>query len=197
MVLILIRHGESIYNKKNIVAGSTRDIGLTENGKLEASQITKVLNKYKFDYIFTSQLQRATDTCKIINDKLNCNPEIICSNKLNERNYGFLAGHEKRELENIYSRENVKKWLTSYDGVPPNGESIHDTRLRVGKYFDNNIKPLITSNKNILIITHSSCLKGLFVHLNLKDRRDIENFSVSSCKPIKIDIENKKYIFDE
>ena len=82
MVLILLRHGESIYNKKNIVAGCTRDIGLTENGKLEASQITKVLNKYKFDYIFTSQLQRATDTCKIINDKLNCNPEIIYSNKL-------------------------------------------------------------------------------------------------------------------
>ena len=196
MVLILIRHAQSIYNKRNIVAGSTKDIGLTEEGKMEAYDVGKLLNKYKFDYIFTSELKRATDTCKIINGELNCNPEIIYSNKLNERNFGFLAGHEKRELENIYSTESVRKWLVTYDGIPPNGESIHDTRLRIGNYFNTYIQPILLENKNVLLITHSSCLKALFVHLGLKNKTSIEDFSVSNCVPIKIDIENKKYKFD-
>lgn len=196
MVLILLRHGESIYNKKNIVAGSTKDIPLTYEGKNEAYKVAKLLNKYNFDYIFTSKLIRAIDTCNIINGELNCNPEIVYSNKLNERNFGYLTGHSKNELENIYSEDNVYKWLNTYDGIPPNGESIHQLRLSIGEYFDNTIKPHILNNKNILVITHSSPLKALFVHLKLKDKNQIEKFRVPNCTPMNIDIINNNYYFE-
>jgi 2,3-bisphosphoglycerate-dependent phosphoglycerate mutase len=197
MVLILLRHGKTIWNKKNILAGSTKNIDLSEDGKIEAKNVCKILKKYNFDYVFTSDLKRAKDTCSIIKDELNQSFCVINSNKINERNFGFLAGKNKFEIENIYGAEKIKNWLHSYNGKPPNGESIREVSIRFGNYFDENILPLLKNNKNILIISHSYSLKGLLIHLGLKDSNNIDEFIINNCKPIKVDLKNKFFSYEK
>lgn len=191
MVLIIIRSGKTDFTKKNILAGSTKNIELNEDGIKEIKEICKLLKKYNFDYVFTSNLKRAHDTCSIIKKELNQNLNIINSNKINERNFGFLAGKDKYEIENVYGTQTMKKWLYSYDGKPMNAESINEVCIRVGNYFDENILPLLKNNKNILIISHNYSIISLLIHLGIKDRNDLENFTIHNCKPIKIDLQNK------
>lgn len=186
MVLIFLQHGKTTFNIPSILKNS----GLTNEGKLEVVKVSEILKKYKFDYVFTSELKSTKETCEIIKKELNQDFSIISSNKLNERNYGYLSGHNNRELENIYSKENVYKWTKTYYGLPPNGESLHDVKNRCGDYFDENILSL--SDKNILFISHNDVLKSLFVHLELEDKFNIENFVLSS-EPIIIDIKNKRF----
>lgn len=195
MVVFVLRHGQTMLNKKNIISSNKKDIELNNEGRLEVIKASEILKKYNFDYVFTSDLIRTKETSEILQKELNQDFCIISTNKLNERNYGYLTGRNRNELENIYSKENIYKWTKTYEGIPPNGESMRDLKNRCGNYFDQNIIPLILKNKNILIISHNSVLKSLFIHLNLKDEKNIETFEIS-CIPIKIDIKNKSYSYE-
>lgn len=194
MVLIILRNGQTNWNKNKILTG-LEDIDLNENGIKETKEISKLLKKYNIDYIFCSNLQCSIITTNIIKNELNTNCIVKHSAKLNVKNHGFLTGKPIKELENIYTPETVKKWCKSYYGIPPNGESLYDVKKRCGSYFDETIKPLLKENKNILIISHSSTLKSLFVHLGLKEENIIGDFEIENCKPINIDLVNKKYSF--
>lgn len=196
MVFIILRNGQTVLNKKNIISSNMKNTELNNEGKLEVIKASKILKKYKFDYIFTSELLRTKETSEIIQKELKQDFHVISSNKLNERNYGYLSGHNCKELENIYSEENMYKWTKTYYGVPPNGESLHDLKKRCGNYFDENIKPLLIQNKNILIISHSGVLKSLFIHLGLKNEKNIENFEISNGIPIKINIKNNSFSYE-
>lgn len=191
MVLIIIRSGKTDFTKKNILAGSTKNIDVNEDGIKEIKEACKLLKKYNFDYVFSSNLKRAHHTCSIIKKELNQNLNIINSNKINERNFGFLAGKDKYEIENVYGTQTMKKWLYSYDGKPMNAESMNEVCKRVGNYFDENILPLLKNNKNILIISHNYSIIALLIHLGIKNNNDLENLTISNCKPIKIDVKNK------
>jgi 2,3-bisphosphoglycerate-dependent phosphoglycerate mutase len=195
MVLIVLRHGQSTFNKANILAG-WRDVPLTEFGKKEASNAANKLNKYNFDYVFTSDLQRTKDTCSIIQSALNQSFIIKSSPALKERNYGELTGQNREQLKNLFTPEQVAIWRRSYFENPPNGESLDDVKNRCGKYFDKNILPLLNQNKNILIISHSNTLRSLFVHLNIIDKKSIELFEISNCDPIFVDIKNRKFWYE-
>ncbi len=192
MVFIILRHGQSIWNKCNILAG-WNNIPLTQLGKNEAHEAAILLKKYKFDYMFTSDLERTIETCNIIHKELNQDVCIKSSSSLKERNYGILSGKPKEDLENLFGKEQVKKWRRSYWARPPEGENLNDVKNRVGFYYENNIKPLLEQNKNILMISHSNSIRAFFVYLDIKDEYSIENFELDNCVPIEIDIKNKKF----
>lgn len=196
MVFIALRHGQSVWNKLNILAG-WNNVNLSELGKKEAINASHILKKYKFDYVFTSDLQRTIDTCNIIKKELGQEFNIIRSDELKERNYGLLSGKTKEELEKIYSKELVYKWKKSYWGTPPEGENLNDVKYRIGNYYEKNILPLINSNKNILLISHSNTLRAFFVYLKIKNEYDIEQFKINNCIPINININDKTFYYEK
>jgi len=195
MVFIVINHGQTLYNKQNILTGR-KDIKLSDEGVKETINISKILKKYNFDFVFTSESSESKDTCNIIKKELKQNFNIVSSRKLNEKDYGYLKDKNKYELENIYTREKILKWCKTYNGVPPNGESLYQVSIRCGDYFDNNIRNLIMSEKNILFIGHDGTIKSLLVYLKIKDNKNIEDFNILNYHVIEINIKNKslKYL---
>ena len=186
--LILVRHGQSFWNKERRFTGWV-DIGLTEEGKLEAErsgQLIKELN-IEFHAYFTSQLKRAINSLEIILKILGKqNVEIIKSEALNERHYGGLTSLNKDETIKKYGHKQVQIWRRSFNIPPPpmnsrhpykgkisshiSGESLKDTFERVMPYYNKKIEPLISSKKNILIVFHGNSCRSLLKKIfNISD----------------------------
>jgi 2,3-bisphosphoglycerate-dependent phosphoglycerate mutase len=186
MVLIVVRHGQSLWNSLNKFTGFI-DIDLSDNGINEAKKVGKFLKNYNFDYCYTSDLKRAINTAKIIKNELNQNYNILEYSELKERDYGDLTGKNKDEIKEEFGEEQLKKWRRSYYEKPPNGENLDDVVKRVGKFFEENIKEHINNNKNILIVAHGNSLRALMVHLGKRNISNIENFEIDTAVPIIID----------
>ena len=195
MVFIVLRHGQSIWNKQNVLAGWT-NVPLNSIGRHEAKEAGIMLKKYEFDYVFTSTLDRTIETANIMQKEFSYKFRIASSDALKERDYGALTGKNKNDLKQIYTPEQIFSWRSTYYGRPPNGENLHDVKLRVGKYFDNKIYPLIQNNNHVLLISHSNSLRSLFVHLQLKNAKTIEQFEITNCIPIRIDVDNKLFWYE-
>ena len=193
MVLVLLRHGQSLYNKMNKFTGIT-NIPLTVQGKNEAYNAGKLLRNYEFDYIFTSHLDRTIETAKIVSSfQHNRSDYIRQIYNFQERDYGDLTGKSKCELVDIYGKEQVNQWRRSYYNGPPNGESIRDTQMRVGKAYDNHVKPFVHYGNNVLIVSHGNSLRSLFVHLGIKTKKEIEHFEIDTGDPICVNTDLKTY----
>ena len=144
-ILVLVRHGQSEWNKKNLFTG-WKDPDLTKQGINEASEAGKQLNSLgiNFDVMFTSDLIRAQETGKIILKEMNQESiAIVKSQKLNERNYGDLAGLNKDDAREKWGEDQVHIWRRSFDVPPPGGESLKNTAERVLPYFRSEILPKI------------------------------------------------------
>ena len=194
--LILVRHGQSLWNKERRFTGWA-DIDLTEHGKSEAKfagQLIKKLN-IEFDTYFTSKLKRAKNSLEIILEILGkSDVEIIKSSALNERHYGGLTGLNKDEVITKYGNKQVQIWRRSFDTAPPPmdlkhpyknkidsnilSESLKDTFERVIPYYDEKIKPLISLKKNILIVFHGNSCRSLLKKI----------FNVSNEKIVELEI---------
>jgi enolase len=196
MVFIVIRHGESSWNKLNKFTGWA-DPELSENGILEAENSGKLLSEIKFDYIYTSDLIRTIKTQEIIisQNKFKKDFFICNASELKERNYGDLTGLNKTELENLYGLKQIKLWRRSWKSNPPNGENLSDVTNRVGIFYDNKIKQnlLEDPNSNILIVAHGNSLRALFVYLGLKTSETIQEFEIATGIPIQIQLETKSF----
>jgi len=177
--LILVRHGQSLWNKERRFTGFV-DIELTKEGKSEAKhagQLIKELN-IEFDAYFTSQLKRAINSLNIILGILN-KPSVKINKawELNERHYGGLTGLNKDDTIKKYGNKQVQIWRRSFDTAPPPmdlkhpyknkidsnilSESLKDTFERVIPYYNEKIKPLISLKKNILIVFHGNSCRSL------------------------------------
>ena len=191
--LVLLRHGESVWNKENRFTGWT-DVGLTEKGEQEATEAGKLLKKegYVFDIAFTSFLIKATRTLDIVLQEMDLiNLPIKKSWRLNERHYGALQGLNKAETAKKYGEEQVFLWRRSYDTRPPEltkdddrypgkdplysnlkeeeiplVESLKDTETRVLHYWHEEIAPVIKSEKKVLISAHGNSLRALIKYLD-------------------------------
>ena len=201
--ILLIRHGQSEWNKLNLFTGF-KNIELSEQGIDEANkagQNFKNLN-IKFDIIFTSELKRAQETAKIILENLDQwdhlygEGKIITDIKLNERDYGDLTGLNKKETADKFGEEQVHKWRRGYSDQPPNGESLEDVVRRVKIYFEESINPAIQSadNNNILIAAHGNSLRALLIVMNIYDSSNINSVELSTGVPIHVILENNKFI---
>ena len=196
MVFIVLRHGETHWNRQNIFTGLS-DISLNENGIMEAHNTKELLAKYTFHRVFTSNLKRTIETANIITKSYKFyTSTTVNASEFNERDYGDLTGKNKDAIKSKYGEELFHKFRRSYLTAPPLGENLDDVKLRVGTYFDKNILPILQRNDNVLIVAHGNSLRALFVHLNLKTPDNIENFEISTGVPIHIDIEKSKFWYE-
>ena len=190
--LILVRHGQSEWNAKNLFTG-WKDPGLTDQGVLEAKNAGKLIleQNIEFDVMYTSMLSRAQKTGDIILGILNHKEIPIIKNEaLNERHYGSLAGLNKDDARKKWGEEQVHIWRRSYDIPPPDGESLENTAERVLPYFNKEILPKVISGSNILIAAHGNSLRSLIMQLDELSKEEILNLEIPTGAPIK-------YIFDE
>ena len=200
--ILLIRHGQSEWNKLNLFTGF-KNIELSEQGIEEANKAGQNFKNLdiKFNVVFTSELKRAQETAKIILqnldqwDFLNNEGKIISNINLNERDYGDLTGLNKKETAEKFGEEQVHKWRRGYSDQPPNGESLEDVVRRVTKYFEEVIEPAIQSdeNDNILIAAHGNSLRALLIVMNIYEPNNINSVELSTGVPIHVILKDNKF----
>ena len=217
--LILIRHGQSKWNKEKRFTGWA-DIDLTEQGREEAEQAGKLIKELniEFDAYFTSVQKRAINTLNIILNILNKpNVEVEKAWELNERHYGALTGLNKDEMINKHGSEQVHIWRRSFDIRPPKmdlsnphhpaknkiyknipakkiptSESLKDTFKRVVPYYQNKIEPLLSSKKNVLISAHGNSLRAICKKIFNISNEKIVDLEIPTGNPLLISFAENK-----
>lgn len=185
-VLVLVRHGESEWNRLNLFTG-WRNPDLTEKGVAEAERAGRLIKGLgiKLDIAFTSELGRAQRTLKIILDEIGQpNLETIRDQKLNERDYGELSGLNKDEARAKWGEEQVLVWRRSFDIPPPGGESLKDTAARVLPYYKAKIWPAMRAGKNVIVAAHGNSLRALIMYLEELSAKQILEREVATGAPI-------------
>ena len=199
--LVLVRHGQSVWNLENRFTGWT-DVDLSEQGVKEAHDAGKLLKRhgYSFDVAYTSALKRAQKTLDFILEELNQKDiPIHRSDRLNERHYGGLQGLNKKETAEKFSPEQVHIWRRSYDVPPlasnnpkegePNGESLKDTYFRVMPYYEKMIEKDLKAGKKIIIAAHGNSLRALAKFLlDISDDK-IVAFEIPTGAPLVIKLD--------
>ena len=218
--LILVRHGQSQWNKKKKFTGWA-DINLTEKGKSEAEYAGKLIKELDIELhtCFTSQLKRAINSLNIILNILNKpNAKIYKAWELNERHYGGLTSFNKDEIVKKHGRKQVQIWRRSFDIPPPpmdshhpyknniyinipknkitQSESLKDTFERVVPYYMKTIEPLISSKKNVLVSAHGNSLRALCKKLFNISKKKIINFEIPTGNPLLIRFQDNLKVKD-
>src|SRR6266498_2440614 len=166
-LLVLVRHGQSEWNLKNLFTG-WRDVDLSEQGIAEARTAGRKLKAQglRFDIAFTSALLRAQRTLDIMLDELGQRGiPVLKDQALNERDYGDLVGLNKDDARKRWGEEQVHIWRRSYDVAPPGGESLRDTAARVLPYYIVHIQPDVLIGKRVLVSAHGNSLRALIMVL--------------------------------
>ena len=184
--LVLVRHGQSQWNEKNLFTG-WKDPDLTEKGEREAIEagLAPKESNYKFDIMFTSVLLRAKRTGKLILEQVGQEDLKTFENEaLNERNYGDLAGLNKDDARKKWGEDQVYKWRRSFDIAPPAGESLKMTAERVLPYFEEKILPLLKENLEILVVAHGNSLRALVMQLDKLNSDEVVKLEIPTGMPI-------------
>lgn len=164
-VLVLVRHGQSDWNLKNLFTG-WKDPDLSEKGIAEAKTAGKRLKRkgFKFDIAYTSVLTRAQHTLTLMLDELGQKDlKTVKDQALNERDYGDLTGLNKDEARKKWGAEQVHIWRRSFDVPPPGGESLRDTLARALPYYVTRILPDVLDGKKVLVSAHGNSLRALIM----------------------------------
>src|SRR5215470_9871758 len=167
-LLVLVRHGESEWNLKNLFTG-WRDIDLTENGIKEARAAGRKLKAQgiRFDVGYTSALKRAQRSLDLVLEEMGQKSIPIVKNlALNERDYGDLSGLNKDDARAKWGEDQVHVWRRSYDVAPPGGESLKDTAARVLPYYIQEVLPRVLRGERILLSAHGNSLRALVMVLD-------------------------------
>lgn len=211
MTLVLLRHGESEWNRLNLFTGWT-DVDLSDTGRSEAEMAGKILKEegFDFDVCYTSYLKRAIHTLDIVLDEMDLEwLPVTKSWKLNERHYGALQGLDKKETAEKYGEEQVKIWRRSYDvpppaldpddernpanqeqhrGIPaeelPLTESLKDTVARAVPYFEEVIKPRMLAGDKVIIVAHGNSLRAMVKYLEGISDQDIPGVEIPNGVPL-------------
>ncbi len=216
--LILVRHGQSIWNLEKRFTGWV-DVDLTAQGKLEACKSGELIKQLKIplDHFFCSYQKRAINTLGLILNTINIKPNKI--NKawqLNERHYGELTGLNKDEMKKIHGEKKIRQFRRSWDISPlplsekspyhpknieaykeiprnkiPSTESLKDTFDRVIPFYLKNIYPLIKNKENVLIVAHGNSLRALCKNIFGISEKNIINFEIPTGNPLLIKFDNK------
>ena len=215
--IVLLRHGESVWNKENRFTGWT-DVGLSELGIREAKDAGQVLKKegYVFDVVFTSVLKRAIDTTNIVLNEMGLSViDTRCAWQLNERHYGALQGLNKGAMAAKYGEEQVRIWRRSYGVRPPEmeeedyrqqneleifksvpvyemprTESLSDTYGRTIDYWNSDIAPAVRDGKKILISAHGNSLRALAKYLDNIGDKEISELNIPTGVPLVYELDD-------
>jgi len=184
--LILVRHGQSEWNKQNLFTG-WKDPDLTQTGVDEAIKAGQLLGarNIKFDIAFTSELIRAQRTCQFILDGVG-QPSLktIRDEALNERDYGDLAGLNKDDARKKWGEEQVHIWRRSYDIPPPGGESLKDTGARVWPYYMTDILPRVLGGECVLVAAHGNSLRSMVMVLDELTKKQVTELNLGTGVPM-------------
>jgi len=219
--LILMRHGESEWNKRNRFTGWV-DIPLSKKGIEEAIEAGKKIKDYPIDLIVTTNLIRALMTAMLVMSEHSsgkvpvilhtgegqldewgkihaedCKNElipVIRCNELNERMYGDLQGLDKKETAEKFGDAQVKIWRRSFDTAPPGGESLAMTADRSIPYFVDNIVPFLREGKNVLVSAHGNSLRAIIMYLDNLSKDEVLHLEIATGEPIIYEFENEKFI---
>ncbi len=216
--LVLLRHGESEWNKLNLFTGWT-DVDLTDKGREEAAEAGRLLKEggFTFDIAYTSVLKRAIRTLNIVLDVMDLMwiPDVK-SWRLNERHYGALQGLNKAETAKKYGDEQVLLWRRSYDVPPPAldenderypgkdpryaglkkeeiplTESLKDTVARFVPYWENTIVPTVKSGKKVIIAAHGNSLRALVKYLDNMSEEEIVKLNIPTGVPLVYELDDE------
>jgi 2,3-bisphosphoglycerate-dependent phosphoglycerate mutase len=190
--LILIRHGESLWNAANRFTGWT-DIDLSDRGVGEAEEAGRQLAEIRFDVVHTSDLVRAQRTAEIIMMQNQASEDVVPTKydwRLNERHYGALQGLNKAETAEKHGAEQVHIWRRSFDVAPPEGESLEMTADRAIPYFTDEIVPDLADGRNVLVSAHGNSLRSIVMHIEGISPEDIVSLEIPTGEPIH-------YCYDE
>ena len=212
--LVLVRHGQSMWNLENKFTGWT-DVDLSEQGIEEARNAGKLLKEkgYTFDLGYTSVLKRAMNTLDLILEEMGESIEIRRSYKLNERHYGALQGLNKTETAEKYGADQVKLWRRSsnvrppelslddprypgndpkYAGIDnlPTTENLEDTIVRVVDYFENEIKKELENGRNIIIAAHGNSLRALMKYLDNLNEEEVLALELKTGSPVCYELDD-------
>lgn len=223
--LVLIRHGESLWNKENRFTGWT-DVDLSPKGVEEAKEAGKLLLKegFKFNFAYTSYLKRAIKTLNIVLEEMDQMwIPVEKSWRLNEKHYGMLQGLNKAETAAKYGDEQVKIWRRSYDIAPspleaadprspfserayanveksqlPLTEALKDTVERIVPYWENSIKPCLMAQNEVIVAAHGNSLRGIIKHLKNISDSDIIGLNLPTAVPYLFEFDdNMNLVRDE
>ena len=184
--LVLLRHGESQWNLENRFTGWV-DVPLTDKGRSEAHRAGKLLREagIAFTRCFTSELQRAQETLRIVLEELGATAlPVERDQALNERHYGDLQGLDKAETAKKYGDEQVHLWRRSYDIAPPNGESLKDTAARTLPYFKAHVVPALDRGENVLVAAHGNSLRSIVMDLEKLTREQVLELNIATGVPL-------------
>ncbi len=185
-VLVLVRHGQSEWNRLNMFTG-WKDVGLSEEGEAEAHRAGQLLKEEGlfFDSAFASTLKRAHNTLDIILGELGQGKlPTVKAAALNERDYGQLVGINKEEARKRFGADQVHVWQRSYDIAPPGGESLKDTAARVCPFFDRWIVPELQAGKNVIVVAHGNSLRSLIMELDKLTPEEVQDYSIATATPV-------------
>ena len=188
--LILIRHGQSVWNAANRFTGWT-DVELSEVGVSEAEEAGHSLSSQRIDVVHTSDLIRAQRTAEIIMS-LNEASEGYSTKydwRLNERNYGSLQGLNKAETAEKFGAEQVHIWRRSFDVAPPDGESLEMTAERTIPYFEEEILPDLQEGRGVLVSAHGNSLRSIVMHIEGISPEDIVSLEIQTGSPMFYEFE--------
>ncbi|MCZ7602984.1 MAG: 2,3-diphosphoglycerate-dependent phosphoglycerate mutase [Melioribacteraceae bacterium] len=214
--VVLIRHGESVWNKLNLFTGWT-DVDLSEKGIQEALEGGKVLKEegYTFDIAYTSVLKRAVKTLNIVLDQMDLDWIPVVKNwRLNERHYGALQGLNKAETAEKYGMEQVLEWRRSFDTPPPALEETDDRypgkdpryadlskdelplteslKLTIDRflpYWHETIAPTIKSGKKVVVAAHGNSLRALVKYLDNISEEEIVGLNIPTGVPLVYELD--------
>ena len=190
--LILVRHGQSVWNAANRFTGWT-DVDLSEKGVEEADEAGLQLADIRFDVVHTSDLIRAQRTAEIIMGRNRASGDDVPTRydwRLNERHYGALQGLNKAETAEKHGAEQVHVWRRSYDVAPPEGESLEMTAQRTIPYFIDEIVPDLEGGLNVLVSAHGNSLRSIVMHIEGISPEEIVSLEIPTGEPIH-------YTYDE
>ena len=183
--LILVRHGQSEWNLKNLFTG-WRNPNLTELGESEARATGKKLKAKGIvpDLYYTSALRRAQHTLDLMLEEMGISDvTIVRHTALNERDYGDLSGLNKDDARAKWGEEQVLIWRRSYDVPPPGGESLKDTAARTLPYYEREILPQLQAGKTVLIAAHGNSLRALVMAIENLTPEEILKREIATGEP--------------
>lgn len=189
--LVLIRHGESVWNKKGLWTG-WHDVPLSKKGRQEAKDAALAINNIDFHLTFASDLTRTIETLEIIKKELNLSHIPTTKHaSLKERHYGVYAGKSKWQIQKRVGDEKFKKLRRGWNEPIEGGETLKDVYDRVISYYQKSIAPHLHNKKNVLLVAHGNSIRALIKHLEGVSHEDIEEIEIKTGEVLLYEVNSE------
>ena len=195
-ILVLMRHGESLWNRENRFTGSI-DVPLTAKGRAGAAKAALKCPGLMFDVAYCSPLSRAKETAALFLEALESDPPLIPEPSLIEKNYGILQGLNKGRVKATYGDEAYNLWHRSYDIGPPGGESLYELGLRVHPFVKQVVGEDLRLGKNVLLVAHGNVIRSLVMLVEKLDPLAIEKVEVGTAVPLIYNLDENFTVVDK